>query len=259
MRDDTNFALVMRMEAGGKTRFPFDYGVCVVEGDSARTSFTDLAGVSQIIGSTPCVPSIYGARPGIVSFEAEAEAIDMLSQATREFGTKYSYGRPDGYEPLRTLIKGGVVATVSEGRISVDIADWAAAGAGWHIGDRVELSAKTAGNSFSLHADRDGFPLVEGDRTDWLGLSRDWPLPPGLDIPDGHYQLAFSSGPEGIFMAFPETDGPRGDASVALPEAAKLANPRVSPLSPNLPFDYRWALVSLAAIYGLLTLSLKFI
>jgi hypothetical protein len=258
VRDDRKFAVVLGMGNIGRDRFPFDYGVCVVDGDSAATSFCDLQGLSIVVGDTPCIPSIFGTSPADVTFEAEQAAVDAILAAAEEFGSKYAHGRPVGYEPLRTMIEGGIVLTVRNGRAGVELAEWVAEGAGWNIGDRIEMTVKSDGTALALHADRDGFPLGPGERLGYLGVQRDWSLPATVSIPDDDYDVAFAIGVEGVFMDMPPNPA-RVTALAIVPSPLRTQPTPQTTLSPRLPFDYRWSLVSLAAVCGLLSLALKFV
>lgn len=252
MRDDLRFALVLRVGAKGiASGCPFDFGICFVEGESARTSFVDIEGLERALGDFPVVPSVYGSRPGIVSFEAEMEAVDTLVAAANAFSTKYAASVPPSFSILRERLDGGLTVTVSDGRISFEVAQWAAHALSWHVGDRVDMAASADGMSFAIVADRDGTALIEAGGPGWLSTARDWPLPLRSSAPQGerHLPLAISDGSL-VFEFYPEES--RISSEPALPKP-------VPALPQRLPFDYRWGLIALAAVYAAMSVALKIV
>jgi hypothetical protein len=250
MRDDMRFALVMRTGAKGFAKnCPFDFGICFVEGESARTAFVDIEQLERSLGGFPVVPSIYGQRPGIVSFEAEMEAVDHLTAAAEAFSSKYSAGMPATHSRLPERINGGLAVSVSDGRIGFELSQWAAEALSWHLGDRVDMSVSPDGRSFSIFADRDGTSLVGAGRPGWISTARDWPLPLLSAAPSGVHYLPLSIADGSILFDL-------APAEVRSPGDAVPANPAL-PLSPTLPIDYRWGLFALAVAYAATAIALK--
>ncbi|MDW9478810.1 hypothetical protein GOB57_08855 [Sinorhizobium meliloti] len=252
MRDDHRFALVLRTGAKGiAPGCPFDFGICFVEGDTARTSFVDIEALDRTLGDFPTVPSIYGSRPGIVSFEAEMEAVDTLTAAADAFSTKYSSDMPPAFSLLREKLDGGLAISIADGRIGFEIAQWAAQALSWHAGDRVDMAASPDGMSFAIVANRDGTALVDAGRPGWFSTARDWPLPRRSDAASGeqHVPLAISDGSV-LFELAP------AEVRISSESPAATSAP---PLPQVLPFDYRWGLISLAAVYAAVSVVLKII
>lgn len=247
MRDDPRFALVLRTGIRGiAADCPFDYGICFVEGETARTAFVDLEGLERALGDYPCVPSIYGKCPGIVSFEAEMEAVDVLTTAATEFSDKYQSRLPSSYERLRERVAGGLVITLSDGRIGFEVAQWVTDALSWQVGDRIDMAVGPDGKSFRIFADRDGTALVIG-RPGWLTAIRDWPFS-SANSQDCVTPVPVSVA-EGCIMFdyLPEPESP-GNPVGCDPQP---------PLSPKRPIDYRWGLLALAAAYGIVATALK--
>lgn len=252
MRDDLRFALVLRAGAKGiAPDCPFDFGICFVEGETARTSFVDIEGVERALGDFPVVPSTYGPRPGIVSFEAEMEAVDTLVAAAAAFSTKYAAAAPPSFSALRERLEGGLTVTVSDGRIGFEVAQWAAEALSWHVGDRVDMAASPDGMSFAIIADRDGTALVDAGRPGWLSTVRDWPLPLRSSAPQGelHLPLVISDGSL-LFEFSPEESRISSEPALPMPVPAL---PHVPPI------DYRWGLIALAAVYAIMSVALKIV
>jgi hypothetical protein len=252
MRDDMKFALVMRTgDKGFAKDCPFDFGICFVEGESARTEFVDIERLARALGNFPVVPSIYGQRPGLVSFEAEMEAVDHLTAAAEAFSAKYSAGIPANHSRLLERLDGGLVVSVSDGRIGFELSQWAAEALSWHLGDRVDMAVSPDGRSFSIFADRDGTALVGAGRPGWISTARDWPTP---------HLPASSSGVH--FVPLSVADGvilfELAPAEVRNSGDPVPANP-APPLPPTLPIDYRWGLFALAAAYAATAIALKLV
>ncbi|MCS4089774.1 hypothetical protein [Rhizobium sp. BK176] len=250
MRDDMRFALVMRTGAKGFAKdCPFDFGICFVEGESARTEFVDIERLARALGSFPVVPSVYGQRPGIVSFEAEMEAVDHLTAAAEAFSSKYSAGMPATHSRLLERLDGGLAVSVSDGRIGFELSQWAAEALSWHVGDRVDMAVSQDGRSFSIFADRDGTALVGAGRPGWISTTRDWPAPlVPVAAPGVHFiPLSIADGSIRFELAPAEVRN-SGDSVPA--------NPAL-PLPPTLPIDYRWGLFALAVAYAAAAIVLK--
>ncbi|MCZ7861698.1 hypothetical protein O9X98_09830 [Agrobacterium salinitolerans] len=252
MRDDLRFALVLRAGSKGiAPDCPFDFGVCFVEGETARTSFVDIEGLARALGDYPVVPSTYGSRPGIVSFEAEMEAVDTLVAAANAFSTKYTASAPHSFSVLRERLDGGLTVSVSDGRIGFELAQWAAQALSWHVGDRVDMAASADGMSFAIVADRDGTALVDAGRPGWLSTARDWPLPLRSTAPQGELNLPLTISDGSLLFEF-SPEEPRNSGKPALPMPVP-ALPHV------LPIDYRWGLIALAAVYAAMSVVLKIV
>ncbi|MBY3433223.1 hypothetical protein HFN89_03390 [Rhizobium laguerreae] len=252
MRDDMRFALVMRTGGKGFARgCPFDFGICFVEADSARTVFVDIEGLERAIGDFPVVPSIYGGRPGIVSFEAEMEAVDALMAAAEAFSAKYSVGKPSAHSKLLERLDGGLALNVSGGRISFELSQWAADALSWHVGDRVDMAASHDGRSFSIFADKDGTAIVGAGRPGWISTARDWPMPLASNASPGVHFVPLSIADGSILFELAPAEVRNSDEPVP-------ANP-VPPLPPTLPIDYRWGLFALAAAYAAVAIALKIV
>ena len=255
MRDDTRFALVLRASGNGiAPGSRFDYGVCLVDGDTATTSFVDMGGLARVVGDFPCVPSVYGVREGIVSFEAEMEAVDTLTSAARELSDKYATGTPPGYGRLLDMVAGGFMISSENGRIGFEIADWVAQSAGWHTGDRLDV-AVGAGGAFAIFASREGAAVVSAGRPGWLTAVRDWRLPLSFPLPDGEWRPEFSVDGGRVYFELPSMPA---EVSVRteipdLKPAPREALPRA------LPIDYRWSPVVLAFVYAVLAIVLNFV
>ncbi len=256
MTDDMRFALVLRATPPSFPRdFPFEYGVCFVEGETARTAFVDFDGLEKAIGDFPCVPSTHGRIPGIISFDAEMQAIDTLSAVGAEFSTRYSIGPAPGYHPMKEMIEGGLRVTVTERRIAVEIAEWVLSSSGLHAGDRVSLCVRDDGIHFSLYADRDGAAFAREGQPGWLATTRDWPLPLSICLADGEYSVPFAAGDDGIFFAMP----PTRPSQPSPEQTGELPAPPLAGLPERLPIDYRWVPLALAAVYFGVATALKFI
>ncbi|MCV9963718.1 hypothetical protein OIU34_17710 [Pararhizobium sp. BT-229] len=252
MRDDLRFALVLRTGSKGfAPDCPFDFGICFVEGDSARTSFVDIEGLGRALGDFPTVPSVYGVKPGVVSFEAEMEAVDTLTAAAGAFSTKYGKTLPHSFSRLRERLDGGLVVSVVDGRVGFELAQWAAQALSWHVGDRVDVAAAPDGKSFAIFADRDGTALVDAGRPGWVSTARDWPLPPRAAAVQGeHYVPVVIADGSVLFELAPQESR---ISSASAPAAPVLPLPHV------LPIDYRWGLIALAVAYATVSVALKVI
>jgi hypothetical protein len=252
MRDNMRFALVLRTGTKGfAPDCPFDFGICFVEGDSARTSFVDFEDLERALGDFPAVPSCNGKLPGIVSFEAEMEAVDVLSEAASAFSTKYSAGVPQSHSRLRERLEGGIVVTIDEGRICFELGQWAAAALSWHIGDRVDMSISQDGRTFSVFADRDGTALVAAERTGWLSTTRDWPLPVSFHGNSGRHAVPLAIGGGAILFEIV--------ADQVELQPSPLPSIPVPPLSHRLPIDYRWGPITFAVVYAFVAIALKIV
>lgn len=252
MRDDMKFALVMRTGAKGFAKdCPFDFGICFVEGESARTEFVDIERLARALGDFPVVPSIYGQRPGLVSFEAEMEAVDHLTAAAEAFSSKYRAGIPVNHSRLLERLDGGLAVSVSDGRIAFELSQWAAEALSWHVGDRVDMAVSSDGRSFSIFADRDGTALVGAGRPGWISTARDWPIP-RLPTPSSGVHFVPLSIADGaiLFELAPAEVRNSGDPVPAHPAL---------PLPPTLPIDYRWGLFALAVAYAANAIALKLV
>jgi hypothetical protein len=252
MRDDLKFALVLRAGSKGLApACPFDFGICFVEGEKARTSFVDFESLSHALGDFPTVPSVYGKNPGIVSYEVEMEAVDALVTATEAFSSKYSHALHQSFSKLREKLDGGLIVTVTNGRIGFEIAQWATEALSWHVGDRVDLAASSDGASFAIIADRDGTSLVDAGRPGWISTVRDWPLPTHSNVPSGEHCVPVSIADGTIVFEFMPQETRIYDVSA--PVAAVL------PLPHRLPIDYRWGPIALAVVYAAVSITLKVI
>jgi hypothetical protein len=252
MRDDLRFALVIRTGSKGVAPdCPFDFGVCFVEGDTARTSFVDLEGLEGVLGDFPAVPSTYGACPAIVSFEAEMEAVDTLTAAAEAFSTKYTASPPASYSALHERLDGGLAITISNGRIAFEMAQWAAQALSWHIGDRVDVAASSDGMSFAIVADREGTALINAGRPGWLSTARDWPLPLRTKAPQGEHHLALAIASGSLLF-----DLIALELRVSSEPAVHTPTP---PLPHALPIHYRWGLISLAVAYTVISVALNIV
>lgn len=249
MRDDGKFALVLEASAAGAgPDAPFGFGVCLVDGDSARTLFTDFAGLDRAVGDYPCVPSIYGRVPGIVSFEAEMEAIDILTSAAAGMREKYGRTRPPGYRLLAEPLSGGLEIAVSGGRADIELAEWAAAALGWHAGDRVALALSPCSRRLMLITDREGAALVHATRPGWLSADRSWPLPHHVRAEEGIHRPGITACDGVIEFDIPAA-APAPPAVTLPPPAGRGLPPAPTPeYKDRLPVDYKWGLLLLASM-----------
>lgn len=155
---------------------PFDFSVCVVEEDSCNVSFVDFDGLLNYTHDIPCVPSVYGNTPGIVSMVSEQQALDAIENSIISLSQKYDKLPPDQYEKLYEPRSGGFVVHVCDGRIKFEISEWECRGFGWQRGDRVSLSSLPDASRFVLHLDRDGYALMDAEKSGWLTVNKDWSL-----------------------------------------------------------------------------------
>lgn len=256
MRDDRRFALVLRVrDIDPKASSSFDYAVCHVDNDTAKPSFVSADGLSKTLGDYPVVPSSYGTTPGIVSFEAEMQAVDVLTSAVADMTDRYAHGIPEGFSPLHTMSVGGLHVTLREEWMGIEIAKWVLEALGWNEGDRVSISVGR-GDTFAVHLDRDGSRIVDAEEFGFFTASREWRLPLGIRRNQGSLEVPFAVADGRIHFelpADPAEDTPR--PCIAPVEKA----PDVQPLSQRLPIDYRWGPLGVAAVYAAVAFALNFV
>lgn len=173
MYNDSCFSLVQAIQSN---TIPYDFAVCAVNENECEVSFVDFKGLKSHLGNRPCVPSIFGHSPAIVSIGAEQQALDAISDALISFPDKYNRFPPAQYEKLHEIKSGGFKVYIKDGRLRLEVSEWECKGLGWQRGDRIALSGLLDSNKFALHLDADGEALIDCDTPGWLSVNRDWPI-----------------------------------------------------------------------------------
>ena len=173
MFNDNCFSLIHAIQSN---TIPYDFAVCAVNDNECEVSFVNFSGLKSHLDNRPCVPSIFGQSPAIVSIGAEQQALDAISDALLSFPDKYNQTPPVQYEKLQEIRSGGFKVFIKNNRMRFEVSEWECKGFGWQRGDRVALSGLQNSTRFALHLDADGEALIDADTPGWLSVNRDWPI-----------------------------------------------------------------------------------
>lgn len=133
-------------------RRPFNYAVCVIEGDSATCHMlASRADVEALVGQMPCSPSSYGNGAALPSFSAEAEALAILGDELSAAEASFAPARlPHGFLPAMPRLQGGLSARLTDYGLDLAVSLELAAGLGWREGDGLALGVSQCGKLLAI-------------------------------------------------------------------------------------------------------------